>query len=157
MSSNDITVRDAAPGDAEVLALFNEAMALETEGIRLDPAAIRAGVRAVLDDPSKGRYLVAERGGRVAGALLITHEWSDWRNGMFLWLQSVYVDPMHRKRGVFTRLFRRTEELASAPGRCGLRLYMDAHNGAARAAYERLGMRHGNYLVFETKDKLREG
>lgn len=157
MSSSDITVRYAFPSDVEVLALFNEAMALETEGIRLDPAVIRAGVRAVLEDPSKGRYLVAERAGRIAGALLVTYEWSDWRNGMFLWLQSVYVDPIDRKRGVFTRLYRHLEDLASAPGRCGLRLYMDAHNGAARAAYERLGMRHGNYLVFETKDRLREG
>lgn len=156
MPIETIIVRDAIPGDAETIALFNEAMALETEGIRLDPAAIRAGVRSVLEDPAKGRYFVAERGGRISGALLVTFEWSDWRNGIFLWLQSVYVDPAHRRRGVFTTLFRHVETIATGPGHCGLRLYMDAGNHPARAAYERLGMRHDNYLVFETRDRLKE-
>ena len=156
METNEITVRDARLKDAEIIALFNEAMALETEGLRLDPGVIRAGVEAVLRDPSKGRYFVAERGGRVAGALLITYEWSDWRNAMFIWLQSVYVDPAHRRRGVFARLHGRVADLASSPGHCGVRLYMDAHNASARAAYERLGMRHENYVVFETRDRLRE-
>jgi len=153
---DEITIRDARSADVEVIALFNEAMALETEGLRLDPATIRSGVRAVIDDPSRGRYYVAELQDRVAGALLVTYEWSDWRNAMFLWLQSVYVDPAHRRRGVFSRLYAHVEALARSPGHCGLRLYMDAHNASARAAYERLGMRHENYLVFETRDRLRE-
>lgn len=156
MQGTDITVRDARGDDAEILAIFNEAMALETEGLRLDPLAIRAGVRAVIADPAKGRYHVAERQGRVAGALLVTFEWSDWRNAMYLWLQSVYVDPAHRRRGVFSRLYAHVEAIARGPGHCGLRLYMDAHNAPARAAYERLGMRHQSYLVFETHDRLRE-
>jgi len=131
-------------------------MALDTEQIRLNPETIRAGVKAVLDEPSRGRYLVAEIGGRIAGALLITYEWSDWRNATFLWIQSVYVDPGHRRRGVFTRLHRRVEELASSPGICGIRLYMDSDNHVARKTYESLGMAHRNYLVFETPDGLRE-
>src|SRR6185503_20699634 len=106
MQDGALVIREARSGDAETLARFNEAMALETEGLRLEPAVIRAGVRAVLADPARGRYFVAERAGAVAGALLITYEWSDWRNATFLWLQSVYVDPAERGRGVFTRLFR---------------------------------------------------
>jgi len=148
-------VREARLEDLETLARFNEAMALETEGIRLDPAVVRAGVRAVFEDPSRGRYFVAERAGQVAGSLLITYEWSDWRNANFLWIQSVYVDPAHRRRGVFTGLYRHVERLASSPGHSGLRLYMDAANEAARKTYERLGMSHRHYLVFETRDPLR--
>jgi GNAT superfamily N-acetyltransferase len=155
MSMSATRVRGARAEDVEALARFNEAMALETEGIRLDPATIRAGVRAVLDDPSRGLYLVAERDGVIAGCLLLTYEWSDWRNALFLWIQSVYVDPAHRRCGVFTALFRRAEEMASAPGHCGLRLYMDSGNAAARRTYERLGLEHRKYLVFETKDSLR--
>jgi GNAT superfamily N-acetyltransferase len=156
MEKDAITVREARSGDAETLARFNELMALETEGLRLDPPAIRAGVRAVLADPARGRYFVAERQGAVAGALLLTYEWSDWRNATFLWLQSVYVEPAARRRGVFTSLFRHVEELASRPGHCGLRLYVDADNAGAREVYGRLGLVHRNYLVLESPDSLRE-
>ena len=151
-----VSVREARQEDAEVLARFNEAMALETEGLRLDSAAIRAGVFAVLGDPSRGRYFVAERAGAIAGALLITYEWSDWRNATFLWLQSVYVEPAERRRGVFTSLFRHAEKIASQRGYCGLRLYVDADNARAREVYERLGLVHRNYLVLESPDRLRE-
>jgi GNAT superfamily N-acetyltransferase len=156
MDGPEITVRDARPGDAEVIARFNEAMARETESLTLDPKTIRSGVRAVLADPSKGRYLVADRAGEVAGALLVTYEWSDWRNACYIWLQSVYVHPAHRRRGVFRRLFHHVEKLGSAPGFSGLRLYMDAHNAAARETYQSLGLVHRNYLVFEGRDPLRE-
>ena len=151
----EITVREARDGDIETLARFNEAMALETEGLRLDPATVRAGVRAVLRDPALGRYHVAERAGRVAGCLMVTYEWSDWRNALFLWIQSVYVDPAQRRGGVFTALYRHVEAIARSPGRCGLRLYMDEGNAGARKSYEALGMRHRGYLVFETPDPLR--
>lgn len=154
--SKPIRMRDARVEDAETIALFNEAMALETEAIRLDPAVVRAGVRAVLDDPAKGRYFVAERGSEIAGALLITYEWSDWRNANFIWLQSVYVAPLHRRAGVFTALYRHVERLGQGAGFCSVRLYMDAGNATARVTYERLGLRHGNYIVFETPDRLRE-
>jgi len=155
MDDPNITVREARLDDSEIIARFNEAMALETEGVRLESATIRAGVASVFADPSRGRYFVAERGGEVAGVLLITYEWSDWRNGTFIWLQSVYVDPSHRRCGVFSGLFRRVERLAASPGRCGLRLYMDSRNEPARRTYERLGLAHGHYIVFESRDRLR--
>ena len=155
MSTSGVDVRFARTEDVEVIALFNEAMALETEDVRLAPATIRKGVAAVLADPAKGRYLVAERSGELAGTLLLTYEWSDWRNATFLWIQSVYVAPAHRRQGVFTALFRRVEEIASAPGHCGVRLYMDSGNAAARKTYERLGLEHRSYLVFESRDLLR--
>ena len=107
MSMPGVNVRFARAEDVETISLFNEAMALETEHIRLVPATIRQGVGAVIGDPGKGRYLVAERNGELAGALLLTYEWSDWRNATFLWIQSVYVAPAHRRQGVFTALFRR--------------------------------------------------
>jgi GNAT superfamily N-acetyltransferase len=154
-AASGVTVRPARVEDAETLARFNEAMALETEGLRLDPRAIRSGVRAVFEDPSRGRYFVAERGGKVVGALLITEEWSDWRNSSFIWIQSVYVEPAERRRGVFKSLFRQVEKIGSAPGHCGLRLYMDSHNASARETYERLGLAHRGYLVFESQDPLR--
>jgi GNAT superfamily N-acetyltransferase len=155
MPGSGIEVRFATIEDAEAIARFNEAMALETEDVRLDPATIRRGVAAVVEDPSKGRYLVAALGGEPVGCLLLTYEWSDWRNATFLWIQSVYTAPAHRRRGVFTALFRRVEEIASGPGHCGLRLYMDSRNSRARKTYERLGLEHGHYLVFETRDLLR--
>jgi GNAT superfamily N-acetyltransferase len=155
MSGPGIEVRYAVAEDTETIAVFNEAMALETEDVRLAPSTIRKGVSAVLGNPSKGRYLVAERSGEVAGSLLLTYEWSDWRNATFLWIQSVYVAPAHRRRGVFTALFRRVEEIASEPGHCGVRLYMDSGNADARKTYERLGLEHRSYLVFESPDILR--
>jgi ribosomal protein S18 acetylase RimI-like enzyme len=158
MDTNEpkITVRDARADDAETIACYNEAMARETEDLRLDPATIRAGVKAVIDDPGKGKYFVAEVDGRVAGCLLVTYEWSDWRNGTFLWLQSVYVDPEHRRRGVFKALFARVQEIGASQGFCGMRLYVDSHNAGAQKTYDRLGMGFRGYLVFETYDRLRE-
>ncbi len=152
-----VDVRDARAEDVEAIAGFNEAMARETEDVRLDAATIRAGVKAVLDDPGKGRYFVAEIAGEVAGCVLITYEWSDWRNAMIVWLQSVYVTPAHRLKGVFRALFRHAEAIARSPGHCGMRLYVDSHNATAQKTYAKLGMAFRGYLVFETRDALREG
>jgi GNAT superfamily N-acetyltransferase len=151
----EVLVREAGAPDVELIARWNEAMALETEALRLDPAAARAGAAAVLADPARGRYLIAEAGGAPAGLLLLTYEWSDWRNAAYFWIQSVYVEPARRRRGVFTALFRRAEALAAAAGACGLRLYVQAGNARARAVYARLGLRHHDYLVLETPDLLR--
>ena len=150
------TVRDARAGDIETIVEFNRALARETEDLALDAEVVAAGARAVLDDPSRGRYYVAELNGQVAGVLLITYEWSDWRNGEYLWIQSVYVRPECRRRGVFQALYRHVQERSQADGRCGLRLYAEADNKPAIATYEKLGMRHYGYQVFETKDELRE-
>lgn len=144
-------VRPAALSDAGIIAEYNRALARETEGRDLDPERIGPGVVAVLEDASKGRYLVAERDGKVIGQLMVTFEWSDWRNGMFWWIQSVYVAAEERGCGVFGALYRAVESEARAnPGICGIRLYMEHHNDRARAAYVKLGMKPAGYEVFET-------
>jgi ribosomal protein S18 acetylase RimI-like enzyme len=125
-------------------------LARETENLHLEPDCVAQGVRAILEDQAKGLYYVAEIDGTVAGQVMITYEWSDWRNGNLWWLQSVYVKPEFRQRGVFRALFAHLQKLAQgSDGVCGLRLYMHADNQRARKSYERLGMRHTKYEVFE--------
>ncbi len=145
-----VTIRDAAPADVEIIARFNSAMAEETEGRPLDPETIRNGVAAVLGDPAKGRYWVAEVDGEIVGQLMVTYEWSDWRNGMLWWIQSVYVPPAWRRRGVFSALYHHVESVAAAQASvCGLRLYVERDNARARSTYRSLGMSEPNYLVME--------
>jgi ribosomal protein S18 acetylase RimI-like enzyme len=143
-------VRQATEGDAETIAQFNRALARETEGRELDPAVVGAGVRQFLLRPDLGFYIVAEQGAAIAGALMITYEWSDWRNGLFWWIQSVYVRPEYRRRGVFRRLHGHIETLAAGrTGVCGLRLYVEKENHAAQATYLGLGHEATPYLMFE--------
>ena len=143
-------VRQATAADAPVLVEFNRAMALETEGKELLPEVIGAGVRALLANPAAGFYVVAESEGRVVGALLITKEWSDWRNGTFWWIQSVYVRPELRRQGVYKSLYRHVQSMAANdPGVCGFRLYVERENTRAQATYLSLGMKETHYRVFE--------
>ena len=143
-------IRLATPADAEVLVEFNCAMASETEGKSLLPEVIGSGVRGLLASPASGFYLIAENPGRVAGSLLITKEWSDWRNGDFWWIQSVYVRPELRRQGVYRRLYRHVQELAASDPRvCGFRLYVERENERAQETYRKLGMKETRYLVFE--------
>ena len=143
-------VRKAELRDAPQIAAFNAAMALETEHKRLLPERIGAGVRRLLGDPSLGFYAVAERGGEVIGCLLVTNEWSDWRNGLFWWIQSVYVEPGSRRQGVYRGLYDFIRELARAdPGICGFRLYVEKDNRAAQKTYRSLGMAETDYLIYE--------
>ena len=143
-------VRLATLQDAPVLVEFSAAMALETEQKELLPDVIGAGVRSLLGNPAAGFYMVAEEDHRVVGSLMITKEWSDWRNGTFWWIQSVYVRPELRRRGVYTRLYRHVQELAADdPAVCGFRLYVERENGRAQATYHALGMKETRYLVFE--------
>ena len=153
-----LTIRDAAVQDADVIAGFNSAMAIETEGRELDPGLINPGVAAVLGDPGKGRYWVAEADGGIVGQLMVTYEWSDWRNGMLWWIQSVYVSPGHRRTGVFSALFRHIESLAAAdPHCCGIRLYVEQDNLRAQQTYAALGMVKPGYVVMEVDfRKLKE-
>ena len=149
-----ITIRAATLSDTALVADFNLRMAWETEQCRLDISRVQAGVAALLNDSAKGTYFLAEteKDGAtvVAGQLLITYEWSDWRNGNFWWIQSVYVSEEFRTRGVFRALFDHIQTLARARNDvCGLRLYMDAHNQGARRTYERLGLQPTNYEMFE--------
>ena len=142
-------IRLATPADAGVLIEFNAAMALETEGKELLPDVIGAGVRSLLGNPAAGFYLLAEEDSAV-GSLMITKEWSDWRNGTFWWIQSVYVRPQFRRQGVYKNLYRHVQELASKdPAVCGFRLYVERENERAQATYSALGMKQTRYLVFE--------
>lgn len=144
------TIRTATIADAPRITEFNALMARETENLELDLNRLRAGVEEVLRDASKGVYYVAETNGVVVGQTLITYEWSDWRNGMFWWIQSVYVQKEFRGRGVFKLLFEHVRTLAEQDGRvCGLRLYVEKHNSRAQQTYERLGMKKTHYEMYE--------
>ena len=146
----NIIVRTAHPEDAAIIAGFNAAMALETEQIALDRDILRKGVEALLADPSKGFYYLAERDGKIAGQLMITYEWSDWRNADFWWIQSVYVLPEFRGQGIFRSLYTFIEALARSSGNvCGLRLYVEKGNDRARGTYESLGMHGSHYEMME--------
>jgi len=146
-----LRIRAACATDAPIIARFNRAMALETEERRLTPQRVARGVKALLADPAKGTYYVAESGGEVVGQLLITYEWSDWRNGNFWWIQSVFVAPAWRGRGVFKALHAHVERLArKRKDVCGVRLYVDAHNTKAKEVYARLGLKATHYELWET-------
>lgn len=142
-------IRLATPADAGALIEFNAAMALETERKELLPEVIGAGVRSLLGNPAAGFYVLAEKDS-VVGSLMITKEWSDWRNGTFWWIQSVYVRPEFRRQGVYRNLYRHVQDLASKDSAvCGFRLYVERENDRAQATYGALGMKQTRYLVFE--------
>jgi GNAT superfamily N-acetyltransferase len=146
----DLVIRHAVSSDVPALVAFNEMMAQETEGISLDRSRLQKGVEALFEDPSRGVYYVAEANGKIVGQLMITYEWSDWRNGAFWWIQSVYTDKAYRNKGVFRSLYRHVEELARLRNDvCGLRLYVEEHNGRAQKTYESLGMKHSKYRMME--------
>lgn len=146
----DVTIRDATPADAATIAEFNRLMALETEHKSLDPAVLRRGVDRALRDGADARYFVAECGGAIVGQTMITYELSDWRDGVFWWIQSVYTRADFRGRGVFKALYRHVESLARAtPDVCGIRLYVEKDNRSAISTYERLGMKPSGHVVYE--------
>jgi len=146
----DLSIRRATINDLNTLVAFNAAMADETEDKTLEQDTLRAGIRGLLQDEQKGRYWVAEQGGRVVGALMCTTEWSDWRNGAFWWIQSVYVRPEMRRKGVFTALYEHVHVKAQAKADvCGLRLYVERENAAAQSTYEALGMARTAYQMYE--------
>jgi RimJ/RimL family protein N-acetyltransferase len=149
-SRQDVTVRAARLSDLSELVRFSAAMAEETEGRTLDLDRLRQGISAVLTSKDRGYYLVAETMSRVVGQLLITYEWSDWRNGVFWWIQSVYVEPAMREGGVYRTMHDSVlQEAQRRPDVCGIRLYVEKDNVAAQTAYRRLGMRMTDYHVFE--------
>jgi len=143
-------IRIARFEDGASLIEFNQAMALETEGRRLDAQILRSGVESVFQDVNKGFYVVAENGAVIVGGLMITFEWSDWRGQWFWWIQSVYILPEFRGQGIYRQLY----DFVKAKARkrndvCGFRLYVETENERAQRVYEKLGMRKSHYLMFE--------
>jgi GNAT superfamily N-acetyltransferase len=146
-----IAIRDATLADLETIVEFNHRLALESENKTLPREILTAGVAAGLADAAKARYFIAVVNDVLAGQLMLTREWSDWRNGDIWWIQSVYVLPEARRGGVFRALFTHVEQLAKcSPGVVGLRLYVEEHNDVAQRVYASLGMKPAGYHVLET-------
>lgn len=147
---SEVHYRDAVPGDAQAIIEFQYAMARETENLELDLPTLTRGVHALFADPSLGRYFIAVAENRPVASLMITYEWSDWRNGMVWWIQSVYVVPEFRRRGIYAGLYAHVKAMVDAePSIRGIRLYVDNRNKAAQEVYARLGMEGEHYRVFE--------
>ena len=144
-----LIVRSAGDIDIDRIVLFNQALARETEGRELDRRTLREGVEALLAEPARGQYFVAQKSGDVVGQVLVTYEWSDWRNGNIWWVQSVYVSRDHRREGVYRLLHEYVRSLARNQKAVGLRLYVERDNEAAQRTYDALGMQASDYLLFE--------
>ncbi len=145
-----VIIRPATSTDMPIITEFNCRLAEESENKQLDQDTVIAGVTALLDSADRGRYYVAEIDSEVIGQLLITYEWSDWRNGLFWWIQSVYVAPSYRRSGVFSSLYKTVSDLArDDPAVCGLRLYVEEENERAQSTYASLGMSRTRYEVME--------
>lgn len=148
----ELNIREAGTDDGEIITRFNAAMALESEGLSLDRTRLREGVEAALADDAKAFYLLAESAGDPVGQLMVTTEWSDWRNGWIWWIQSVYVKPEARRQGVYRRLYQRLTDMANARHDIrGMRLYVMRDNVTAKRTYEALGMSHSHYDLYETE------
>jgi GNAT superfamily N-acetyltransferase len=147
---NEILIRLAEIRDALAITEFNRAMALETEQKELIPEVISKGVDKLLNNPDLGFYVVAERNNEVVGSLMVTPEWSDWRNGLFWWIQSVYIKPNERRKGIYTKLYNFIRDSANDnPSICGFRLYVEKTNILARNTYEVLSMIETDYRIYE--------
>jgi ribosomal protein S18 acetylase RimI-like enzyme len=147
---SEVRYREATPKDSDPIIEFQIAMARETEEMSLDRGTVTRGVAAVFAEPSLGRYFVAGSGEEVVASLMITYEWSDWRNGIVWWIQSVYVTPQFRRRGIYAGLYRHVKQIVEAdPAIRGLRLYVDKRNTTAQQVYSNLGMDGEHYRVFE--------
>ena len=145
-----MNIRIARDKDADIIVDFNIAMALETENKQLCAEIVTKGVNRLMHAGDEGFYVVAEKAGSVIASLMVTREWSDWRNGVFWWVQSVYVMPGQRNKGVFRMLYEYVRERAVHNGDvCGLRLYVEKDNTAAQKVYDKLGMEETNYKMYE--------
>ena len=149
-----MNIRLAEKQDAPALIEFNQAMALETEGKHLNAQTLKRGVEAVFEDEKKGFYVVAEENKQIIGGLMITFEWSDWRDAWFWWIQSVYILPDFRGQGIYRLLYEFVKEFAaSSENVCGFRLYVEKENVGAQKVYEKLGMDQSHYLMYEESIK----
>ena len=144
-------ISKAVIDDVDAIVQFQTAMAMETEGLALDKDVVRRAVSAVMEDESRGVYIVAKSCGNCIASLMVTREWSDWTNRWYWWVQSVYVVPEYRNKGVLKTVYSYVKELAKAEGVTKVRLYVDKDNLLAQEAYERLGLAECHYLMFEDK------
>lgn len=145
-----VEIREATAADSETIVDFNCRLAEETEAIELAREVVRRGVQRLFAEPARGRYFVAEAEGKIVGQLMVTYEWSDWRDGDIWWLQSVYVHPEFRRQGVFRALMEHVVSCQQQdPHTVGIRLYVEENNEAAQATYHRVGFRPGGYLVLQ--------
>ncbi len=144
-----MNIRLATANEIDALVEFNQAMALETEGKTLDPEILRRGVAAVFSDETKGFYVVAENEGRIVGGLMVTYEWSDWRNRWFWWIQSVYIRPEARGQRIYSLLYDFVKARAVEADVFGIRLYVETENRHAQAVYEKVGMERSHYLMYD--------
>ncbi len=143
-------VREAQREDIEGIVAFQRAMARETEELTLNDESLLHGVKAVFDDPAKGKYYVSTASDKLIASTLLTPEWSDWRNGYVYWIQSVYVLPEFRGKKVFTQIYNHIKKVTSADSQSmGLRLYVDKTNVKAQKVYEKLGMNGEHYKLYE--------
>ena len=150
IGEESINIRGAEKEDVSSLVKFNILMARETEGEELIPEEISLGVKNLLENLQLGFYIVAENKDEIIASLMITTEWSDWRNGSFWWVQSVYVIPEWRKKSVYSRLYGYVKDLAEKDGNiCGFRLYVEKDNTIAQQTYKKVGMKETNYMMFE--------
>jgi len=145
-------IRLADSADVQALVEFNQAMALETEGKHLDGEILRNGVEAVFTEEKKGFYVVTEEAGQIVGGLMVTYEWSDWRNAWFWWIQSVYIRPVARGKRIYSRMYEFVKQRAAETDSvCGFRLYVETENAHAQRVYEKVGMHASHYLMYEEK------
>ena len=145
-----MNIRRAVLSDSKPLAEFNISMARETEGIELIPRVISTGVETMINNPQMGFYLVVEDAGAIQASLMVTTEWSDWRNGLFWWIQSVYVTEQYRRRGLYRKLYDQVKSLAEAEQQvCGFRLYVEHENLVAQKTYRSFGMIETGYKMYE--------
>lgn len=145
----DIAIRTATIEDAEAIAEHNILMAQETEDYALDRATVTAGVKGMFGSENRGFYLVAEAEGSVIGSLMITFEWSDWRNANMWWFQSVYIRENFRRKGIFSKMYEKIQQMAENEGVVLLRLYVEKENSRAKSVYKSLGMSECRYLMYE--------
>lgn len=145
-----MNIRRARLGDLDTIVEYNYNLAYETENKELDKAILTKGVRNIIQDENKGVYHVCEVDGKVVGQIMYTYEWSDWRNGTFIWVQSVYVNKEYRGKGVFKALYNKVKEICDSNNEyVGIRLYVEKENYTAQKTYRSLGMEECNYFMYE--------
>ena len=149
MSDNTYEITVGTTNDINAIAGFQVAMAMESEGTTLDLERVTRGVTMAMDNEAKGQYIVARCGGKVVGSLMLTREWSDWNCQWYWWIQSVYVEPRHRGKGVYRAMYERVKQMARNENVSQVRLYVDKTNNTAQHAYQHLGMTETHYLMYE--------